>query len=130
MATPRPFGLGPYGTGPYSINAGGANIYVFGGLSGLVFDAWATPRLTLQFAAATGITFNAWSTGLQLTISPTAVTRIVFTLTAPLEMTWPGWAPCEDGAWQPAGPCEDGTWTTPPACGVGSWGEVRLETLP
>jgi hypothetical protein len=130
VATPRPYGLGPYGTGPYSVNSAGGTVWLVAGASGIVFSVSAQFRLTLSMGAVSGITFAALATRPQLTFSPAAVSGIVFTLTAELEMTWPGWAPCEDGAWQPAGPCEDGTWTTPPPCGTGSWGEIRLETLP
>jgi hypothetical protein len=126
----RPYGVGPYGTGPYERYGTGGTIWLLGGASGIVFAASAPLRLTLSFSAATGITFAAWATRPQLTFTAAAVSGIVFSLSAELEMTWPGWAPCEVGSWPPAGPCEDGTWTTPPACGVGSWGEIRLETLP
>jgi len=130
VATPRPFGVGPYGTGPYSVYAEGGTVYLVSGLSGIAFDALATLRLTVQFRAASGITFDAWALRPDLTFTASAVSGIVFSLLAPLEFTWPGRAPCEIGGWAPTDGCEDGAWQPTTGCGAGTWGETRLETLP
>jgi hypothetical protein len=102
----RPFGIGPYGTGPYSRY--GNNIYEIGGSTGLTFTPSALPHLTMQCHAASAIVFAAWTSASQLTFNPTAVSGLVFSLTAPLETTW-----------QPT-----------PCCRQGTWGVIRLETIP
>jgi len=105
---PRPYGVGTFGAGAYS-DWPDARVYDVGGASGITFDA------SLQ--------------GLVINWVPAALTGIVFSATAELELTWPAWAPCEDGAWQPAGPCEEGGWQPSTGCKAGAWDETRLEEL-
>ena len=54
------------------------------------------------------------------------MTQIVFSVSAPLELTWPGWAPCMPGGWAATDGCAPGTWTAPGVCGSGSWTGTTL----
>jgi hypothetical protein len=123
----RPYGMGAYGTGPYA--RWGANTFDVAGATSIAFDAQAAaPRLTHMLHAATGISFDVWSDGMAVTIHPWALTEIVLTTTAPLELTWDAWAPCGPGGWQSPAGCEEGAWGLPAGCSAGTWELTRLTT--
>lgn len=104
MATPRPYGTGPYGTGYYSRYRG--VIYDAAGRTGLLFGAHATFAVTINPWATAGIVFAAWS--------------------AHAAYSWVVPPAHEPGTWTPAAPCEGGVWALPPGCIPGNWQTTRI----
>lgn len=137
MATPRPYGIGPYGRGYYERWRG--TVYEVGGATVLSFSLQARPQRIIYLAAQTSIGFNvvaganlahamggltsiafALQAAPQRIIHAEAITQIAFACQAELIESWRGLAPCEGGAWQLAD-CSPGEWTPAADCSAGTW---------
>lgn len=140
MATPRPYGRGPYGVGPYERFAG--NLYEcagrssltwatkapmrrvagrIGGRTGIAFELQARVQKTVEAEARSSVVFDSLALGMTMIIGVQATAEIVFTAWAPGVLSWEGHAPCWPGGWLDADSCAAGAWTPPGAGGTGTW---------
>ena len=122
-----PFGRGPYGKGRYA-RADAVALMDVGGLTGIRSDASArlTATGTIEIGGATSITW-AISARPVIEVVVQGWARIDFYVDALLEVTWPDYAPCEKGAWEPVDlDLTDEGWPGYAPCMPGAWAPVDL----